>query len=351
MPTLIPIEESKAILLWNNFSSSIPEPTPFSFNPFLFFFFQKYFKWKSYYILLYNNQKLSGLLPLVHTGKAYVSLPHFSYGGWLTKKGVEISENRLNKLITLLDEEQTSPGFYRVDLPLIAEGQTDKYPLFVRGLYRLGTKMHPAKVASFMRLPLKQEELNALLSSNLRRKIRKATKKFGNVRFGGEELLNDFYQVYQLRMHQLGSPAYSRSFFSKLLLNSGKESVRVVVAYDEKRPVGGAMLLSYNGFYESAWFATDIKQKKYYVSDYLNESMVRYAVEQGGLIYSFGRSTEHGGVYRYKNHWPVQNYPLFLYNTMKRPSVKTYSWLAVLWKYSPRFIVNRLGPVLIRHIY
>lgn len=343
------LSEEQAKHDWNEFVQSLEEVVPFSFHPELFYFYRDGLHWRPYYFILYKEEKPIAVLPLVYTGRAYVSLPHFSYGGWLVKE--EVKESLLNAITIFLDRRKPVPGFYRAEDSLISIGEPSKLPLFVRGLMRLGTEMHPAKVTSLMQIPQKEEVLGALLSSNLRRKIRKAKQKNFIVRNGGEELLADFYPVYAQRMHQLGSPAYGCSFFRKLIQQTPKEDTRIFVIYDGTRPIGGALLLSYRGFYESAWFATDRKYMQFYISDYLHEKIIRYTIAQGGMVYSMGRSTEQGSVYKYKNHWPMQHHPLYWYNTTNFPSVRNQLWLSKIWKNSPRFIVDKLGPVFIMHIY
>lgn len=348
MNSITLLSEEKAKHEWNEFVQSLDDVVPFSFHPELFYFYRDGLHWKPYYFLFYQKEKLIAVLPLVDTGRAWVSLPHFSYGGWLSGTPAD-AEEMIQHVAGVLNRQQMEPGFYRCDMNEVkTEKKTIPY-LFVRALNPPGTQTE--KVTSYMQLPQSKEEFCQMLSSNLRRKIRKAERHGFYTKTGSAELLRDFYQVYALRMHQLGSPAYGHSFFRKLIQSLGGESGRIFVVYHENRPVGGALLLSYNGFYESAWFATNPQYNSYHIADFLHSVMIDGVISRQGKIYSFGRSTADGSVYVYKNHWPVQNYPLFLYNTMNRPTVRNHSWLSGLWKYSPRIVADRLGPVLIRHIY
>lgn len=88
-----------------------------------------------------------------------------------------------------------------------------------------------------------------------------------------------------------------------------------------------------------------------YISDFLHWQMIQYAIEHRAKVYSFGRSTKDGTVYRYKNHWPVVNQPLYEYSQNRTIDIKNHKWLAGLWRNIPYPVAYALGPVLIKHIY
>lgn len=353
MIEIIPLSEKEARKLWNEFIKSTSAVVPFSFNPAFFGFYRDYFHWIPLYFILYRQDKPVGIFPLVQTGKTYVSLPHFSYGGLYAESVVPDVYSLIQRLVDFVDKEFLSQGFYRYELPSeeMTENKALPASLFFRSLNPLGEPAAPVKETSFMELSGTQAEQWHLLSSNLRRKIRKAGKCGITFQQGGKELMNDFYAVYARKMHQLGSPPYGKGFFSSFLNTSLKDDSTFFVAYSGSHPVGAALLLSYNGFYESAWFATASSHQKYYVADGLHWAMIKHAIGKDGRIYSLGRSTKNSGVYVYKNHWPVQNHPLFIYNTSDRNSVKKYVWLSKLWKLVPLPVANWLGPKLVKNIY
>ncbi len=353
MSKLIPYKDSEAILLWNNFSSALAEPVPFSFNPSLFFFYKNHFKWKPYYILIYQNKELTGLLPLIFTGKMWVSVPHFSYGGILLKPLSQIKQQGLqyiDKIISLLENGKYESGFYQFHADTNLHVSRPIKKLYVRSLTAHSASSKSQKVTSILSLPANKELLPAKLSSNLKRKIKKALKSDFYIQKGGIELLSDFYTVYSHNMHRLGSPAYGKDFFRSLINTYRYGNALFFIVYDNYRPVGGALLLSYTGFSESAWFATEKIAHKKYVSDFLHWNMIKYAIEEKSTIYSFGRSTKNGKVYKYKNHWPVQNKSLYEYSPLKI-DIKKLRILSYLWRAMPYRIVNILGPKLINHLY
>ena len=349
---MTPLSPPTAFSLWNDFTVSLPSPVPFSFNPSLFNFYRRHFAWKPYYLLLYHKGKLSGLFPLVNTGKAWVSLPHFSYGGVLLNHNTELNREKLIKsLIVSIEKEKAGPGFYRVDLDVLPEPEKMKRPLYIRSLKPLNEKTGYTKVTSLINLPVDEEVLFQQLSANLRRKIRKAGKEKFDVKYGKQELLNDFYSVYTRNMYRLGSPAYCFSFFKELMATYDFGEALFFVVYKDKKPAGAAMLMSYSGFWENTWFSTTKEAQKAYVSDFLHEQMIKYAIQQKARVYSMGRSNKNGSVFQYKNHWPVKNIPLYELSFHQIIDVKNYRWLSHLWRKIPYPIACRLGSKLIKHIY
>jgi len=353
MNEIAPLPGEEALKRWNEFTQSASARVPFSFNPSFFYFYREYFHWKPYYFILYRQDKPVGVFPLVNTGKAFVSLPHFSYGGLFTQQPVPDAASIILGLTALISKSSLPGGFYRYDLSSETRPERNivNASLFLRGLNPPGGIAIPEKESSYIELPPTIDELWLRLSSNLRRKIRKANKSGFVFRIGGEELLKDFYHVYSRKMHQLGSPPYGKGFFRSFFHTSLEERLAFFVAYSGSLPVGGALLLSYKGFYESAWFATKPSFHKYYVSDGLHWAMIQYVIKNGGRIYSMGRSTKNGSVYIYKNHWPVENSPLFLYNFSSKLSLRNYSWLSKIWKCVPVPVANLWGQSLVKHIY
>lgn len=353
MLTILPLDTDSAISLWNDFTASCPVPSPFSFNPSLYYFYQNHFDWEPCYVFLFRKNELFGLFPLVNTGRAWVSLPHFSYGGLLMKKyAKEIDwEQLVLNVVFSLNVGNVISGFFQVNIDDLKPIPRLKAKFYLRSSNPILKKPGYNKVSSVLFLPSRSEELLDKLSSNLRRKICKAEKTGLSVSCGGAELLNDFYPVYVKNMHRLGSPVYGKQFFKDLLGDYQFGEIYLFVIYNKKKPVASSVLMSYNDFWENTWFSTRKEEQKRYVSDFLHWQMIKYAIKQNAAIYSFGRSDEKGNVFRYKNHWPVKNIPLYEYSLNRRVNLKNHKWLAGLWRNVPLPVAWFLGPLLVKHIY
>ncbi len=350
------IPPDKGVAQWNDFFRQLPVPPPLSFNPSLFDFYTAYFHWKPYYFLLFDGDRLEGLFPLVDTGRALVSLPHFSYGGLLTaNEDCFDTASLIAELTGMVVSERPEPGFWAYDFQ--GRENADKQRIhikencFVRGLRNFEGTEKSDKLSSFVQLSGGTKEMLALLSPNLRRKLRKGMADGLETTHGGKELLDDFYKLYAQNMHKLGSPVYAKAFFRSLLETCANGEARLFVTTLNGRPAGAAFLMSYFGFFENTWFATDARFHKHHVSDHLHWQMLSHAIQKKGKIYSLGRSTVQGGVHRYKSHWPVDDRPLYFFPEEKQQWLKKQRWLSSAWKKLPFGLTLVLGPRLVRHIY
>jgi len=356
MKQLNSISPGDGVNQWNSFVHKCTAIPPVSFNPSLLGFYSDYFNWNPYYFLVYDEGQIIGVFPLLDTGRKFVSLPHFSYGGLIQLKKSDFNTGELIwTLIRLVREEKPNPGFLTFQLreQKLMKGETGlmNEKLFIRSLWEFHGAAKSNKVCSFIQLPGNQTEMFSLLSSNLRRKIRKTTANKLEAKQGGSELLDVFYDVYSHNMHRLGSPVYAKSFFQAIFENYENGNVRIFLSGINGKIVGAAFLMSYFGFFENTWFSSNRAYKKYLVSDHLHWQMIQYTIENKGEIYSMGRSTLSGSVHQYKKHWPVGDKPLFHIDNEQGFQLKNQKWLAKLWKTTPYPITLRLGPTLVKHIY
>ena len=350
------IENEKAIQLWNDLALSQSNSLTIAHNPYLFGFFLDFLKFSPFYFILYENEKSVGLLPMVNTGKSFISIPHFSYGGihWLDA-GSELKSNENSIIQNLLFQVVSGnlfAGFYGVQISSgTKEQSTPEKPIEIRNFKALFGSIKTNKVVHTISLKETQEEQTKTFSSNLRRKINKASKNKLLVKHGGIELLNDFSKVYDENMHRIGSPTLGIKFFQALLIIQ-ETNAKVFVAYLNEKPVGGSFAMWYNGYYENTWFSTLADFNHLYPSYLLHDEMIRNAVNQKAHIYSMGRSTKNSGVHRYKLQWPVEEKELF-FNTTQQPgfNLKDQKWLTKVWKRLPAGFVNRLGPIVAKRIY
>ena len=296
---------------------------------------------------------MAGLFPLVNTGRAWVSLPHFSYGGLLSRE--ELPEGKIiEEILEHLSERKLSPGFYKINIEEINKTNASApQSLFVRSYGNRHDEnfTKSEKVTYLFELKDKQSAFKTL-NSNLRRKIRKASKEGFEIRIGKTELLNDFYSVYIENIRLLHSLYYGKNFFKELFAVWDFGEIHCYVVYRKNKPVAGALTVSYQGFYENLYFSTLPEVRNLYISDWLHWQMIQHALKQKPterIIYSFGRSTEFSSVHQYKTHWPVRVVPLYYYTNLK--TVVQNPYYRKLMKLLPRLLIKPISPMLIKHIY
>jgi serine/alanine adding enzyme len=357
--SFLPISEVKAVQQWHDFVCSIKDTVPFSFSPDLYIFYNLHFNWTCIYIILRKGGVIFGVLPVVNTGNAWVSLPHYSYGGLLIKntEDFQLKGDLLDRLIQKLEIEQTKGGFYYYDVERDIELSINKQIFFFfRSLNFYGSDKFNSsiKVTSIYKIPPTYNELNSSLSSNLRRKIKRAEGHGLTVKYGKEELINDFYEVYSNNIHELNSLNYKKSFFEDILISSNYSNPIFFVAYFNGIAVGSSLLISYMGFHENAFFATLKKYRRMYISDFLHWKMISYSISKGtsdlsNAVYSFGRSSKNSSVHNYKRHWPVTDLQIYCYDNLNKRGYTNF--LLPIWKLLPSLVKRKLGGKLITHYY
>lgn len=343
--------------LWNDFLKVQEDIVPASFTPDLINFYEKHFRWRSYYILIQEAEKTIGVMPIVNTNKSLVSLPHFSYGGLLSNHVVGIKTTNIINLVhtTLLKNKS---GFYWIDISDIDQIiPSENHHYFIRSLMESEISKEDEKVTTIMEVPMNKMELDKVLGSNLRRKIRKSMPLDYRFVSGKEELLEDFYSVYLNNINGLRSMPYGKRFFKDLILSLNSDYAKFFVAYDNGNPIASALTFGYCNFYENAFFATLKDHRNQYISDRLHYEMIADIIQSRNTkdkihktpVYSFGRSTNNSGVFKYKNHWPVKNYPIIV-ETDQNANLKN-GISALAWRSLPAVVRRWLGPRLIRSIY
>jgi len=333
MPTQTQILQIHSEANWNALVKNNCSFTPLSLNPSLEKIFQKTFNWKYKKLLLKSNNEIIAFFPVVLLKNKLISIPHFSYGCMFCENAQGINNNNpIQKLA-----------------PVLNDYSSKKYEL--RSFGKLNENVNTDKVLSYIKL----NEHNIIFSgfkSHVRRKIRKAVKNGLIIKQGKTELLKDFYKVLCKNSRSLGAPVLPISFFRNLLTDYRYGDSLIFVIYLNEKPIGSSFLLSYNCYFENTWFATLKKHNHLYTSYLLHWTMIKYACDNGGENYSFGRSTKDSGVHHYKKHWGTSDRQLYWnYSHPKRFNIRKQRWIKKIWKCIPLPVANFIGPYFAGRIY
>jgi hypothetical protein len=285
----------------------------------------KTFGWEAIRIEYTNDQKETASFGACRIGRKIVMLPHFSYGPYA--------------------DPSTAVEIIR---------ESEKQGYFCE--WRLTTKasefVFADKVTTLLPLKPGAEAQFQQLNSNLRRKIRKSESNGIRITTGKSELLHDFYEIYSRNMHRLGSPALPERWFRNLLTDYRGGEAGIWIALFDEKPVGAAFILEYQGFYEACWFSTLHNYNRQYTSYGLYWEMIRFAVEQKGRYFSFGRSTTGSGVHKFKQQWGGEDLPLYWnYSHPQKRNVRKLSFLPKLWKLLPYRLAKLIDPLVSGRFY
>jgi lipid II:glycine glycyltransferase (peptidoglycan interpeptide bridge formation enzyme) len=285
----------------------------------------KTFGWEAVSLEYTYNQKETTYIGACRIGKRIVLLPHFSYGPYSAPESVKAIFHELS-----------------------SQGYTCEWRLFEKASEFVFT----SKVTTLLPLFPDSEEQYRRFDSNVKRKIRKCALNGIIVNSGKVELLHHFYEIYSRNMHRLGSPALPERWFRHLLTDYRDGEAGIWIASFDEKPVGAAFMLEYQGFYEACWVSTLNEYNRLYTSYGLYWEMIRFAVEQEGRNFSFGRSSTGSGVHRFKKQWGGEDLTLYWnYSHPQKRNVRKLTFLPKLWKLLPYRLAKIIGPLIAGKFY
>jgi serine/alanine adding enzyme len=291
-----------------------------------------------------SGGRVEGVLPLVHVksllfGDYLVSMPFVNFGGplgsdaavhALVQRAIDIARERRVGLVELRSREALP-----LDVPVSNRKITCLLDL---------TPGNPKPVWEG-------------LTSNVRRKVRRAQKEGFSVRFGCEpDQLDAFYQVFSRHMRDLGTPTLPRRFFATLL-DRFPDDIWIGCAYHGDLPVAAGFGFQWAGELELTWVSALQEYHRNYANMLLYWGFIERAANEGLRIFNFGRCTPGGGTHHFKQQWGSRDVPLMWYQPVAGRRIATpsphegaFALGPFVWKRLPLAVANALGPSIVRMI-
>ena len=116
----------------------------------------------------------------------------------------------------------------------------------------LGVAPFEHKVNMTLAIPGDPDCLWRGLDKDVRYQIRKAERAGLTVDSGGAELLSPFYDVFAVRMRELGSPVHARRFLASVLEHFGTRA-RVLLVRQDLRVIGGLIAIAFKDRLTVPW--------------------------------------------------------------------------------------------------
>lgn len=191
------------------------------------------------------------------------------------------------------------------------------------------------------------------LDAKVRNQVRKAEKSGVTVKWGREERLDEFYEVFCINMRDLGSPTHAKSWFAAVLKHFPGASIGT--AHREGKCIGGLFRILWKDELVIPWASTLKDERVHCPNNALYWEAIRFAFEQGCSRVDFGRSTREEGTYRFKKQWLAQESSLYRYQFddkgrfLERSwhvSQGKLGWTRNVWAKLPLKLANSLGPML-----
>lgn len=195
------------------------------------------------------------------------------------------------------------------------------------------------------------------LSPNHRNHIRKSFKKGFSIRIGGIEILDDAYIGLSRSMRELGSPYHAKNYLSTMN-NSLPNQVDIAVVYLNSDIVGAGVFIRHENEVVNLHANILRKFRSLYAGEFFYWSMIEHYRSKGCTTFDLGRSLIGSGNEVFKTKWEPEieplNYWYYLPNggdipELNQKSPKFQIAIAV-WKRLPQFVVNAVGPMIIKGI-
>jgi FemAB-related protein (PEP-CTERM system-associated) len=328
---------------WNHFLQNCPDGN----------FYQNYewklvnenhFKHRAHFLAAINNDEVIGIFPFIEIkshifGHIFCSMPFVNFGG--------ISAIDHETKTSLLDEAC-----------LISDNQGVDF-LEIRGFTRARESLSVNTNKISMTLPLADDSdtLWSSFKSKHRTNIRRAYKNDLITKCGHFDLLDDFYQVMCQSWRSLGTPIYSKSYFSTIL-ETFADRVKIFVTYADKAPIATAFNGHFQNTVEGMWAGSLPDSRKLQPNYVLYWEMMKDACENGFQEYHLGRSSADSTSESFKKKWNAVSKQLYWEyylpsgGTMPQINVNNpkYALAIRLWRQLPISATRVIGPMISRSI-
>jgi FemAB-related protein (PEP-CTERM system-associated) len=305
---------------------------------------ERAFGHRTCYLAVHDSERFVGVFPIVQLksvlfGNIACSLPFVNYGG-------PIAENASVEQV-LLDAAGSVAEEWGVDY------------LEIRSRRHLGERFPSSEHKVSMTVDL-NPNADALWSSvrTPRQDIRRGYKNGFTVRFGGVELLDEFYEVLSESWRDRGTPIYQIDYLRRVL-TTFPENVRLcVVSASDGTPAAGALCGHHRDVVEGMWLGTRERFRRQSVGYVLYWELIKDACERRYTRFHLGRSTAQSGGEQFKKKWsahPTQLYWHYLLRTRTEiPQLNVtnsrYRLAIAAWRKLPVRLTQQIGPRIARSI-
>jgi FemAB-related protein (PEP-CTERM system-associated) len=292
-----------------------------------------------------RDGKVVGYLGLVYVrsllfGRFLVGLPYLNYGGVVADDD-EAAAALIGRAAGLADDLGARYLELRhewgVEHPALGHRRTDK-------------------VHMRLELPKTAGTLWDQLNCKVRNQVRKGQKGGFTAHWGGAELLDEFYTVFNHNMRDLGTPTFGRRLFAAVLDHFPDRSEFCLIR-DGNRPVAAALLLHGWGVTEVPSASSLRAYNPACVNMLLYWHLLERAVGRNQEVFDFGRSSEDSPTHRFKKQWGAASCPAEWQYYLRRgcvgemrPDNPRYQRMIRVWQRLPLAVTRRLGPAIVRGI-
>lgn len=329
--------------LWEHYVERSPNPT-FYHRVEWKEVIEKSFGHKTYYLMAIDEDVVVGILPMVHMksllfGSIFCSMPFLNFGG------------------ICADNENAEKALFKEARSILYKMKGDYLEMRHLKKSSLDIPYTTHKVSMTINLDPDPEVLWESFKSKHRTNIRRAAKNDLEIKFGGNEFLEDFYNILSIGWRDLGTPFYQLSFFQNTL-SAFKDSVEICIVIFQEKPIA----IAFNGFFkdtvEGMWMYSIREFSKLQTTYFLYWKMIERYCNKGYKLFHLGRSSSESGGIFYKKKWNAELKQLYweyaLNRSNKIPELNVdnpkYQKAINLWRKLPVQVTQYLGPHIAKNI-
>lgn len=193
------------------------------------------------------------------------------------------------------------------------------------------------------------------LSSNTRKNIRRPLKMgFTSVVGLNPQLLDEFYQLYRMSLHDLGSLPHPKAFFTDLMQQCS-QYMQIFVGYIDGIPVVSSVNFVSQTEVYGAWSGIHSDYKKHNVFLAMLWQMVEYCGASGRNTYNLGRSSAGSNPHQFKLKLANRSHKIYYYKipTPQPSSAHSKVQGAASWliRNTPEIVMDGLSRALLHKFY
>ncbi len=220
-----------------------------------------------------------------------------------------------------------------------------------------GVQSPPHWVIAKLQLGTDPDALWKGFEKRIRNRVRNA-EKFGLEIKIGHDQVKPFYAALSDNMYQKGAPLYGLRFMEEILAGFG-DRAQIVTVWNGKEVISGAMLLFHNKVATVPFAASRPSSFNMSPNNLLYWEIIKLCYQKGFETLDFGSSLRESSSLDFKTSWGAQVFDQHTYVLNRLPSAKEAKLdrgdpfierFVAVWKRTPRFITDRLGPVICRRV-
>ncbi len=163
------------------------------------------------------------------------------------------------------------------------------------------------------------------------------------------------HRIYAESVRNLGTPVFSRRYFS-VLLDAFRDSADVVTVLDGEQPIASVMNFYFRDEVLPYYGGGTAVARQRAGNDFMYWEVMRRAAARGCRLFDFGRSKLGTGAFAFKHNWGFAPEKLHYRYSLApgatipdhNPLNPKYRLFIAAWKRLPLPVANLLGPAIVR---